>query len=224
MLLWSGQAASTTGSQVTQVALPLLILALTHSPVQASIVSGLGFLPYLLFSLPAGALVDRWNRKVVMMLCDAGRALNMSTVPLALLLGHLTMGQLYVVATVEGTLLVFFTVSEAACLTRLVPQEQLPQAAGQNEAIWGLSALCGPPLAGVLYQTLGRAIPFAFDAVSYAASVVSIGFIRTRFQDACERDGTPILADVQEGVLWLWRSLLRRVGEFGPPINVRGRG
>ena len=65
-------------------------------------------LPYALFTLPAGALVDRWNRKQLMILCDTGRALALGSIPLALLLGHLTYLQLYVVSLLEGTLFVFF--------------------------------------------------------------------------------------------------------------------
>src|SRR2546421_9152255 len=70
MLLWSGQIVSSTGTQVSQLAFPLLILAVTHSPAQAGFAGALRALPYLLFSLPAGALIDRWDRKWTMILCD----------------------------------------------------------------------------------------------------------------------------------------------------------
>jgi|SRR2546426_2386121 len=69
-LLWSGQTVSSTGTQVSQLAFPLLILAVTHSPAQAGFAGALRALPYLLFSLPAGALIDRWDRKWTMILCD----------------------------------------------------------------------------------------------------------------------------------------------------------
>ncbi len=68
MLLWSGQLVSSVGGQVSQLAFPLLILALTHSPAQAGLAGALRALPYLIFSLPAGALIDRWDRKRVMIL------------------------------------------------------------------------------------------------------------------------------------------------------------
>src|SRR5438093_4331683 len=72
MLLWSGQLVSTLGSAASQVVFPLLILAITNSPAAAGIAGALFMLPYALFSLPAGALIDRWDRKRVMVLCDAG--------------------------------------------------------------------------------------------------------------------------------------------------------
>src|SRR2546421_7780740 len=83
LLLWSGQMVSAIGSQVSLLAFPWLILAVTGSPVQAGLIAALRALPYLFFGLPAGALVDRWNRKRVMILCDAGRTLAMGSVPIA---------------------------------------------------------------------------------------------------------------------------------------------
>src|SRR6266487_569168 len=73
LLLWGSQVVSVTGSQVSQLAFPLLILMLTHSPAQAGIAAALRSIPYLVLSLPAGALVDRWNRKQVMIFCDVAR-------------------------------------------------------------------------------------------------------------------------------------------------------
>src|SRR5215472_18097644 len=74
MLLWSGQTISAVGTQVSGIALPLLILAITRSPAVAGFAGALRAFPYIIFSLPVGALIDRWNRKIVMILCDSGRA------------------------------------------------------------------------------------------------------------------------------------------------------
>ncbi|HYT34930.1 MAG TPA: MFS transporter, partial [Ktedonobacteraceae bacterium] len=134
MLLWSGQVVSSIGAQVTQLAFPLLILSLTGSPAQAGFAGALRALPYLLFSLPAGALIDRWDRKRVMIFCDIGRALSMASIPVAFALGQLTVLQLFIVSAIEGTLFVFFNIAEAACLPRVVAKEQLPAATAQNMA------------------------------------------------------------------------------------------
>src|SRR5450432_2324152 len=107
MLLWTGQLVSSVGSQVSQLAFPLLILALTHSPAQAGLAGALRALPYLIFSLPAGALIDRWDRKRVMILSDIVRGLALGSIPLAFALGNLTILQLYIVSTIEGTFFVF---------------------------------------------------------------------------------------------------------------------
>src|SRR2546423_6916008 len=113
LLLVSGQAVSSVGSQTSLVAFPLLVLALTNSPAEAGLMTALRGLPYALFCLPAGALVDRWDRKRVMILCDIGRAIAFLSIPVALILHHLTYVQLYSVALIEGTLFVFFNLAES---------------------------------------------------------------------------------------------------------------
>src|SRR5712692_1444544 len=98
MLLWSGQTVSLVGTVISQTAFPLLVWDLTHSAAQVGLVGGLGTLPYVLLSLLVGALIDRWDRKRVMILCDIGRALAVLSVPIALWLDALTLWQLYGVA------------------------------------------------------------------------------------------------------------------------------
>ena len=209
MLLWSGQLVSSVGSRVSLLAFPLLILAITHSPAQAGLIAALRGIPYALFVLPAGALIDRWDRKRVMILCDSGRALALGSIPLALIFGHLTIVQLYIVSLVEGTLFTFFNLAETACLPRVVSKEQLSTAVAQSMVIDSTSGLLGPSLGGALYS-IGRAIPFLTDAISYAASVLSLFFIKTKFQE--ERNPAPIRlwADIREGLSWLWHQPLIR--------------
>ncbi|HEX5501476.1 MAG TPA: MFS transporter [Thermomicrobiales bacterium] len=203
LILWGGQGVSAFGTEASQLALPLLILAVTHSPAKAGVLGAVRGLAYLCFGLPAGALVDRWDRKRVMLLCDAGRALAFATIPLALALGYLTAAQLYAVSFVEGTLFVFFGLAETACLPRVVTRAQLAAAVAQNQATEAAAMLGGPPLGGALFG-LGRALPFVADAVSYAASVGSLLLIRARFQE--ERAATPraMRREVAAGLRWLW--------------------
>jgi len=103
MLLWRGQALSDIGGAVSELAFPLLVLAVTHSPAQAGFVAALRALPAAFFSLFAGVLVDRWDRKRVMLICDTGRALSLASIPIAFAFGHLTIWQLYITAFLEGT-------------------------------------------------------------------------------------------------------------------------
>jgi MFS family permease len=209
MLLWSGQMVSNVGTQVSTLAFPLLILALTNSPAQAGFAGALRALPYLIFSLPAGALIDRWDRKRVMILCDTGRALSMASIPVALMLGHLTILQLYLVSLIEGTLFVFFNIAEAACLPRVVPKEQLPAATAQNMATDGITVLLGPSLGGALFSA-GRLLPFVADAVSYAVSVISLFFIKVKFQKERVAARRNLGIEIQEGLSWLWHQPLIR--------------
>ena len=213
LLLWSGQTISSIGSGVSELAFPLLVLALTHSPAQAGFASALRTLPYFIFTLPGGALIDRWNRKRVMILCDMGRAISMASIPVALVFGHLTLVQLYIVSLLEGSLYVFFDLAETASLPRVVPKEQLPAAISQNQVTFGITNLLGPPSGGVLY-TLGRAVPFLVDAISYLVSVISLLFIKTKFQMEKVVATRKLRTEIVEGMKWLWRQPLLRVMAF----------
>ncbi len=200
---------SSIGTEVSTLAFPLLILALTGSPATAGFAGALRALPYLIFSLPAGALIDRWDRKRVMILCDSGRALSMISIPIALAFGHLSILQIYAVSLIEGTLFVFFNLAEVACLPRVVAKEQLPAASAQHEVSFGITALIGPSLGGVLYSA-ARMLPFLGDAISYAASVGSLFLIRTKFQQERVATRRSIWVDIREGLVWLWKQPLIR--------------
>lgn len=215
MILWSGQFVSVLGTGVNSLTMPLLILFLTHSPAQAGLAGFLVSLPYVIFSLPAGALVDRWNRKLVMIVCDSGRFLVLGSIPLAAFLGHLTIVQLYIAAGVEGTLYTFFNIAEVAALPRVVPKDQLPSATAQNEAGQITSFLIGPPIGGFIFQVVGKTIPYLADSISYLASVISLLFIKTEFQQEREETGPQSLRrEIVEGVSWLWHQPLIRFMAF----------
>jgi MFS family permease len=170
-------------------------------------------LPYLLFSLPAGALVDRWDRKRVMILCDSGRAIALGSIPLAYALGHLTLAQLYLTAVTEGTLFVFFNIAETACLPRVVPGQQIPTASAQNEGGTIAAQLAAPPVGGLLYA-VARSIPFAVDAISYLVSVISLSLIGTTFQEERTAERRSLWSEIMEGVSWLWQQKLIRFMAF----------
>jgi len=214
LLLRGGQGVSNFGSAVQGVVTPLLILAISHSPAQAGIAAALGSLPFFLLSLPAGALVDRWDRKWVMIVCDIGRTVATASIPIALWSGHLTVPLLYVVSGISGTFFVFFNLAETSCLPRVVTKEQLPAATSHNEAVDYASFILGRPAGGFLYQTIGQAAPFLANAVSFAVSAVSLLFIRTRFQE--DRVPTPrdLRAEITEGLRWLWNQPLIRFMAF----------
>ena len=211
ILLWSGQVVSTIGTRVTGVAYPLLVLAETHSPARAGIVGFAQTLPYMLFYLPAGALVDRWDRKRTMIAADAGRTLALGSLAIALALGRFTFAQVVIVAFVEGTLFVFFSLSESAALPQVVAKEQLPTAVAQNQARIQGADLVGQPLGGALFG-ISKQLPFAADAISYAVSFISLLFIRTKFQEERPRSVTKLRAEILEGVRWLWGQPFLRAG------------
>jgi MFS family permease len=209
--LWGGQVVSSIGGQVSQLALPLLILALTHSPAQAGLLAALRGVPYFILVLPAGALIDRWDPRRVMILCDTGRALALGSIPLTLALGHLALWQLFLVTFLEGTLFVFFNQAESNCLVRVVSKAQLSTAVAQNEAVYSISGMIGPSLGGLLYG-LGRGVPFLTDALSYALSVVALLTLKTDVRPTVQADAPkPHLGrEIWEGMRWLYAHAVIR--------------
>jgi MFS family permease len=180
-LLWSGMAVSVLGSRISTIAYPLLVLALTDSPARAGFVGFLATLPYLALQLPAGALVDRWNRKRIMVACDVGRGIALASVVLALWLDAITLVHIMAVAFVEGTLFVFYNLAQSAAVRNIVPLEQLPQALAQNEARERGAVLLGQPLGAILFG-VARWVPFLADTLSYVASLLTLALIRKEFQ------------------------------------------
>ena len=202
MLLWSGQTLSELGSQVSLVAYPLLVLALTGSPAKAGVVGFAKMLPIALLALPAGALADRVNRKHLMVACDGIRAVALATIPIALAAGGAPYPLIVAVAFIDGSGFVVSYVAERGALRQLVPPEQLSEAVARNESRMFAAMLAGPPLGGLLFG-IARAIPFLTDAISYAASTTSMLLIKTDFQEArvdSERGG------LAEGLRWIWRE------------------
>ncbi len=208
--LWSGQVISTLGSAASTIIYPLLILALTGSPEAAGVAGALRALPYLVFSLPVGALIDRWDRKSVMVRCDIGRALAVLSIPAAIAFDALTVAQIYAVTLVEGSLFVFFNIAEVAALPRVVPAAQLPQAAAINEAGFGVANIVGPSMGTVLYQSFGRAVPFLADAITYLVSVASLLRVRAPFRSGHAPEERDLWREVAEGLRWLWANPLIR--------------
>jgi MFS family permease len=189
-LLWGGQAVSLLGSQTSKIAYPLLVLAMTGSPAKAGIAGFAAMLGYLLFPLPAGGLADRHDRKRIMIACDAIRLAAVGSIAVAGWAAHITYVQVLVAGFAEGTASVFFGVAQRAALPMLVHPSQRSLAVSQNEARQNAAQLAGPALGGTLFG-LSWAAPFAADALSYLASLVTLPFIKTPMQAAA---AAPVVA------------------------------
>lgn len=208
VLLWTGQVGSTLGSSVSTVVYQLLILLMTDSPAAAGVAGVLRMAPYLVLSLPFGALVDRWNRRRAMILCQAGRGVAMVSIPTAMAFDSLTVWHIYLVCLAEGVLFVLFNIAEAAVLSRVVPQNLLPQASGANEAGFGAAMVAGPLLGTGLYQSVAHAAPFVAGATCYVVSVLSLLFIKTSLNVERPPTRKNLRAEIAQGIDWLWNQKL----------------
>jgi len=205
-ILWAGQVVSQLGGRIAGVALPLLVLATTGSPAKAGVVGFAGTIPLLVLTLPAGVVADRWDRKRTMIACDAIRCVAYAALVLAIAIGRLPFAEIVVVALINGTGTVFFGIAERAALRSVVAEHQLPSALAQNEARDSVSLLGGPALGGALYG-LARLAPFVFNAASFLVSVLSLFFVRARFQeDRARPESRRLPHEILTGLAWFWRQ------------------
>jgi predicted MFS family arabinose efflux permease len=198
-----GEASSRLGFQVALVAYPLLVLALTGSAAKAGLAGFARTLPWLLLSLPAGALIDRLNRKQVMVFSDLGACIALLTIPVAVWMGRLSFAQVVVVAFVEGGCLVFFRIAETGALRSVVSAEQLPDAVAANDARAYAAQVAGTPLGGALFG-LSRALPFLVDGLTYLVSLALVLATRKDFQEQRAPSVRRLRAEMAEGARWLW--------------------
>ena len=179
LLLWGAQSVSELGSQVTGLALPLAAIFVVHaSTFEVAALNVVDFLPFALFSLPAGVWVDRLRRRPLMIAADWGRAAALGSIPVVYAFGGLTIGQLFAVGFVAGTLTVFFDVSYQTILPTLVERAQLGDANSKLEVTNSSAQLAGPGLAGVLVGAITAPYAIAADAASFVASALLLGTIR----------------------------------------------
>jgi len=205
LLLWTGQVVSTVGTRASSVAFPLLVLALTGSPSQAGLVGFAQTLPFPLLFLVAGVVVDRVDRKRLLLVADGARAVAFASLVAALALDRVVLAHILAVAFVEGAFFVFFRLAESAALPQVVPKEQLPAAVAQNQARDQGAELAGAPLGGLLFG-FDRLFPFLFDAVSYAIGFVSLLFVRSALQEDRPTRVTSVREEVVEGFRWTWQQ------------------
>lgn len=215
LLLWSGASMSFLANRVTSVAYPLIVLWHTGSPLAMSVVSTAALLPLLLVQLPAGALVDRWDRRRLMLVCELGRVAAVGSVAFALAAGRVTVAHLAAVAFTEASLAVFYRLAERGAVRNIVHPAHLSTALSRNEARGRAAGLLGQP-GGVLLLSAGRWAPFGFGALGYLVSAVSLLLIRRDFQEerAPAADRGRMAGEVAEGMRWLWRQRFLRAA-FG---------
>lgn len=212
VVLQVGQLLSALGGSFTTVAYPLLVLALTHSPAKAGLVSFARFLAAPLLGLGAGLVADRFDRKRIMIAADAVRAVSVGAVA-AITIVSPHYWPLPLLAFVEGAGETFFIACQSGALRAVVPPAQLPAAVSVQQGRSAAVGLAGPPIGGALFA-VGRAIPFLADAVSYAVSFAALLAMRTPFQETRSRERVPIRRQLAEGFAFVWREPFIRITSF----------
>jgi MFS family permease len=222
--LWGAQTISQFGTQITLLALPLAaIVVLDASAFEVAVLTAVEWMPWLLFSLPIGAWVDRVLRKPILVAADVGRALVLLSVPLAYAFDALTIWQLYAVGFAHGILTVFFDVAYQSYLPSLVERRQLEEGNSKLEVSRSGAQLAGPGIAGVLVELVTAPVAILADAVSFVVSALFLRSIRREEAPPERGEPTRLHVEIVEGVRYvLTHPLLRPSMAFVAVSNFFG--
>lgn len=221
-LLWIGETTSVLGSSIAVVALPLVaVVTLQASTFAVGLLTAVAWLPWLLIGLPAGAWVDRWPKRPIMLVCNTFSMVVFLSVPLAAWFGLLTMTQLLVVALAGGVAKVFFNVAYRAYLPSLVDKENLLEANTKLQGSESAAQIGGPGLAGLLAQGFGAVAGVLADAVSFGISVLCLRSIRFREPRRPAATRSRLRDEIRDGLAFVVHDRFLRVfAVFGATSNV----
>lgn len=212
-LLWVGETTSKFGSAITGIALPLVAVTVLHaSALSMGVLTAFAWLPWLLFGLPAGAWVDRWPRRTVMIVCNAGALVLLASIPLAYRLGVLSIGYLLAVALVSGIGAVFFQPAYGAYIPSLVDDEDLGAANAKLDGSAQVAFMGGSGVGGVIAQVFGAIGGIFVDALTYVVAVVCLVSIRHREpRPEPSAEPTTVRADIAAGIRYLVKDPYLRI-------------
>ncbi len=228
-LFFAGQVISNTGTWMQRVAQAWLVLSLTHSPVAVGILALCQFMPFTLFSLIAGVVVDRLNAWRTVIGTQLTQMLLASTIAVVALAGVAQAWHVYVIAALMGLVQVLDAPSRQSLTFRMVGPAELPNAISLNSGLFNGARIFGPALGGVLIAGVGAGVCFAVNAASYLAVLAGLLMMRPdEFHPVERRERPRIVAGVKEGFrfarsddqVWLMLSLVFVLSTFCLNFNV----
>ena len=210
-LYFAGQSISISGTWVQNIAQAWLIVELTHSPVGSPLALGalaaFQFLPYTVFGLLGGPLVDRFDKRITIVATQTTLMLSATALAILSLTGQATVWEVYLLAAVGGAVQVVDTPARQSFVFEMVGRPELPNAISLNASLFNLARAAGPALAGVLIATVGVTLCFAINAASFLAVIASLLLMRTGELYTTERDeAQSMLHSLGEGVAWVMRT------------------
>jgi MFS family permease len=229
-LFFTGQVISNIGTWMQRVAQAWLVLSLTHSPFAVGILALCQFMPFTLFSLVAGVVVDRLDAWRTVIGTQCTQMLLASVIAVDALSGFAQAWHVYVIAALMGLVQVLDAPSRQSLTFRMVGPAELPNAISLNSGVFNGARIFGPALGGVLIAAAGAGVCFAVNAASYIAVLVGLMMMRPQEFHAIERRERPrtLFTGLKEGIsyarrdeqIWLMLSLVAVMSTFCLNFNV----
>jgi len=193
--LWTAATISLFGTGVSQLAIPFIAAVILKAPAgEVGLLATIEFLPFLLFTLPAGVWVDRFPRRRILIIGDLGRGAMLVSIPIAAAAGVLTIWQLYLVGFVNGVMTVFFDVADQSYLPSILERDELADGNAKLQISQSAATILGQPMGGGIVALLTAPMAVLIDAISYLGSAALIVSIREGARDvvAGHRAASPI--------------------------------
>jgi MFS family permease len=229
-LFFTGQVISNSGTWMQRIAQAWLVLSLTHSPVSVGILALCQFMPFTLFSLVAGVVVDRLDAWRTVISTQFIQMVLASVIAVIALAGVAAAWHVYVIAALMGLVQVLDAPSRQSLTFRMVGPHELPNAISLNSGVFNGARIFGPALGGVLIGAAGAGVCFAVNAASYIAVLVGLLMMRPEEFHAVERRERPrtLFTGLKEGIayarrdeqIWLMLTLVFVLSTFCLNFNV----
>ena len=207
--LWAGETASQFGEQFGNLAIPVIAVSvLGATSFEVGLLNAAETLAFLVIGLPAGAWIDRWIKRKVMLRADLIRALLLAAIPVLWFTHLLAFWQLVIVATAVGVCSVFFDVSYQSFIPNLVRNDQIGDANSKLETSAQVARIAGPAAAGGLLALLAAPLLLAVTAVTYLLSFFALTSIRDTEVAKPVEDRRPLVVEIKEGLSWVFHQPL----------------
>jgi len=215
LALWIGQSVSAIGSQISGIAIPVIAVTfLGATELEMGLLTAADTSAFLIFGLLAGALVDRWIKRQVMLIADLVRMLAVALVPILWIYGVLNIYQLMFIGAVLSVATVFFDVSYQSYIPILLPKEYIGIGNSRLETTSQISGIAGPGVVGWLLQFFKAPLLLIIDALSFFVSAVSLWFIKDREEPKPKADRKPLVQEIKAGLHFVWNQRLIRAISF----------
>jgi len=204
LVIFSGQAFSLFGSRLVQFALVWYLTSQTGSAQVLATASIAAIIPQVVLAPFAGAFVDRWNRKRVMMVSDSLIAATVLVLAGLFVIDRVEVWYIYAVMLIRSTGAAFQWPAMQASTSMMVPREQLPRIAGLNQSLQGLVSIVAPPLGAVLLEMFPIEYVIAVDVLTAIMAVGPLVFIAVPQPERKDLSARGVLSDMREGFSWIW--------------------
>jgi MFS family permease len=205
-LLWIGELVSTTGRQITVVALPFQVFLLTRSSLAVGLIGLVQVVPLIVFSVAGGAIADRMDRRKLLIVTELGLAATSGLLLVGAISGHPPLWYLYMVTGLQAGISGVNAPARSAAVPNLVPRDQLPAALALNQVLFNATMVVGPAAAGFLLAHFGLVWAYGADVLSFVASIVAAMLLRPLPPKREDDEPTSPWREIKDGFSYLRRQ------------------